>query len=49
MSKKYTIIYERSDELGTFVTDIKAKTDQEAREAFEKQHPDWTVVSVDER
>ena len=49
MSKKYTVSYERPDELGTFVTDIKAKTDKEAREKFEKQYPDWTVVSVNER
>ena len=49
MSKKYSIIYKRSDELVTFVNDMKAKTDEEARGKFEKQHPDWTVVSVDER
>jgi len=46
MAKKYTVTYERPDELGTFVTDIKAKTDQEARDKFEKQYPDWTIVSV---
>ena len=49
MSKKYTISYNRPDEMGTFVTDVKAKTEQEAREKFEKQYPDWTVVSVNER
>ena len=49
MSKKYSISYKRPEELGTFVIDMKAKTDQEARDKFEKQYPDWTVVSVDER
>ena len=49
MSKKYTVSYERPDELGTFIVDIKAKTDEEAKEKFEKQYPDWTVVSVDQR
>ena len=49
MSKKYTISYERPDEMGTFVIDMKAKTDQEAREKFEKQYPDWIVVSVNKR
>ena len=49
MSKKYTISYERPDELGTFIVDIKAKTDEEAREKFEKRYPDWNIVSVDKR
>ena len=49
MSKKYTVSYERPDELGTFIVDIKAKTDEEAEEKFKKQYPDWTVVSVDQR
>jgi hypothetical protein len=49
MSKKYTVSYERPDELGTFIVDVKAKTDEEAEEKFKKQYPDWTVVSVDQR
>ncbi len=49
MSKKYSISHKKPEELGTFVIDMKAKTDQEARDKFEKQYPDWTVVSVDER
>ena len=49
MSKKYSISYERPDELGTFVVDIKAKTEQEARDKFKQMYPDRSVVSVVER
>ena len=46
---KYTINYERADELGTFVTEVKAKTDEEAREKFEKQYPSCTVVDINKK
>ena len=49
MAKKYSISYERPDELGTFIVDIKAKTEQEARDKFKQMYPDWIVVSVLER
>ena len=49
MPKKYSISYKRTEELGALIMEMKAKTDQEARDKFEKQYPDWTVVSVDER
>jgi len=48
MSKKYSIIYKRPDEAYTFVIPIKVKTAQEARTKFEKQHPDWTIVTINE-
>jgi hypothetical protein len=47
MSKKYSIRYQRPDELGTFVILIKAKTEQEAKGKFEKQYPDRTIVAID--
>ena len=49
MSKKYYISYERPDELGTFVVDVKAKNDEEAKDKFKQKYPDWIVVSVHER
>ncbi len=48
MSKKYSIRYQRPDELGTFVILIKAKTEQEAKDKFEKQYPDCTIVAIDQ-
>jgi hypothetical protein len=48
MSKKYSIIYKKPDEMYTFVIPTKAKTAQEARTKFEKQHPDWTIVAINE-
>jgi len=48
MPKKYSIIYKRPDETYTFVIPIRAKTPQEARDKFEKQHPDWTIVAINE-
>ena len=48
MSKKYSIIYKKPDEMYTFAIPMKAKTAQEARTKFEKQHPDWTIVTINE-
>jgi len=48
MSKKYSIIYKKPDEMYTFAIPMKAKTAQEARTKFEKQYPDWIIVAINE-
>ncbi len=48
MSKKYSISYKKPDEIKNFAVDVKAKTSEEARAKFEKQHPNWTIVAINE-
>ena len=48
MAKKYTISYKKPDEIETFVEGIKTKTLEEAKAKFQKEHPNFIVIAVNE-
>ena len=48
MAKKYSIRYKKPDEVYVCVAEIKAKTEEEAKDTFQKQHPNSTIISMKE-